>query len=111
MGSYCLIGIEFRFSKMKKFSRTVTQQRTHTLLNNTLKNGCVTSVIQLCLTLGGPLNCSPPGSFVHGIFQARILEWPFPSPGDLLDPEIKPTPPVSPALQVDSLSLSHWGTI
>ena len=26
-------------------------------------------------TLCGPLDCSPPGSFVHGIFPARILEW------------------------------------
>ena len=32
-------------------------------------------VAQLCLTLCGPINCSPPGSFVHGILQARILEW------------------------------------
>ena len=38
---------------------------------------------------------------VHGILQARILEWvSFPSPGDLPDPGIKPR---SPALQVDSL--------
>ena len=28
-----------------------------------------------CLTLCNPLDCSPPGSSVHGIFQARILEW------------------------------------
>ena len=28
-----------------------------------------------CLTLCGPMNCSPPGSSVHGIFQAGILEW------------------------------------
>ena len=33
------------------------------------------SVIQLCLTLYDPINCSPPGSSVHEIFQARILEW------------------------------------
>ena len=33
-------------------------------------------------TLGDPMDCSPPGSSVHGILQARILEWvPFPSPG------------------------------
>ena len=31
-------------------------------------------VAQLCLTLCSPINCSPPGSSVHGIFQARILE-------------------------------------
>ena len=30
---------------------------------------------QLCLTLCNPRNCSPPGSSVHGILQARILEW------------------------------------
>ena len=32
-------------------------------------------LIQSCLTLCDPLDCSPPGSSVHGIFQARILEW------------------------------------
>ena len=32
-------------------------------------------VAQSCPTLCDPMNCSPPGSFVHGIFQARILEW------------------------------------
>ena len=42
-----------------------------------------------------------PGSSVHEIFQARILEWdPFPSPGDLPNPGIEPG---SPALQADSL--------
>ena len=30
---------------------------------------------QSCLTLCDAMDCSPPGSFVHGIFQARILEW------------------------------------
>ena len=32
-------------------------------------------VTQSCLTLCKPMNCSLPGSSVHGIFQARILEW------------------------------------
>ena len=31
--------------------------------------------LQLCLTLRDPMDCSPPGSSVHGIFQARVLEW------------------------------------
>ena len=35
---------------------------------------CVFLVAQLCLTLCDPLDYSPPGSSVHGIFQARILE-------------------------------------
>ena len=30
---------------------------------------------QLCLTLCDPMDCSLPGSFIHGIFQARVLEW------------------------------------
>ena len=36
---------------------------------------CACSVIQSCLTLCGPTDCSPPGSSLHEIFQARILEW------------------------------------
>ena len=32
-------------------------------------------VAQLCLTLCDPMDCSPPGSSVHGILQVRILEW------------------------------------
>ena len=32
-------------------------------------------VAQSCPTLNDPLDCSPPGSSVHGIFQARVLEW------------------------------------
>ena len=32
-------------------------------------------VAQPCLTLSNPMDCSPPGSSVHGIFQARVLEW------------------------------------
>ena len=32
-------------------------------------------VTQSCLTLYNPMDCSPPGSSVHGILQARRLEW------------------------------------
>ena len=32
-------------------------------------------VAQSCLTLGDPMDCSLPGSSVHGICQARVLEW------------------------------------
>ena len=32
-------------------------------------------VTQLYPTLSDPMDCSPPGSFSHGIFQARVLEW------------------------------------
>ena len=61
-------------------------------------------VTQSCWTLS---NCSPPGSSVHGILQARILVGlPFPSPGHLPNPGIEPG---SPALQADSLPLYHLG--
>ena len=60
------------------------------------------------LTLCNPTDCSPPGSSVHGIFQARKLEaLPFPSPGDFPHPGVEP---VSPALQEDSLPLSRQGS-
>ena len=62
------------------------------------------SHVQLC----DPMDCSPPGSSVHGISQARTLEWlPCPPPGDLPDPGIKPS---APALQADSLLLSQQGS-
>ena len=32
-------------------------------------------VAQLCLTPSDPMDCSPPGPSIHGIFQARVLEW------------------------------------
>ena len=75
---------------------------------------CCCSVAKSFLTLCDLMDCSTPGypvlhylpefaqidSSVHGILQAKILEWvAFLSPGDLLDPEIKPR---SPALQADS---------
>ena len=37
----------------------------------------VVSIAQSCLTLCNPMDCSPPGSSVHGIFQARILEYDY----------------------------------
>ena len=36
---------------------------------------CTCSVTQSCLTLCDTMDCNPPGSFAHKIFQARILEW------------------------------------
>ena len=51
-------------------------------------------VTQSCLTLCDPMDCSPPGSSIHGIFQARYWSGlPFPSPGDLPDLGIEPGSP------------------
>ena len=46
------------------------------LLSSSLPHACMCALsLQLCLTLSDPMDCSPPGSSVHGILQARILEW------------------------------------
>ena len=73
-------------------------------------------VIQLCLILCNPVDCSPLDFSVHGIFQERLLEWvaiAF-SRGSsqhriflgLPDPEIKPG---SPVMQADSLPSEPLG--
>ena len=60
---------------------------------------CVCVYMLSCLTFCGPMDYSLAGSSVHGILQARILEWlPFPPLGDLTDLGIKPESPVFPAL-------------
>ena len=61
----------------------------------------VVAVVQSYVTVCNPMDCSPPDSFVHGILQARILEWvAIPFTENLPDPGIEPE---SPALQADSL--------
>ena len=58
-------------------------------------------VAQLCPALCDPMDCSPSGSSVHGIFQARILEWiAMPSSGGL---PASGTETESPVLQADAL--------
>ena len=54
-----------------------------------------TKLPQSCPTLCDPMDCSPPGSSVHGILQARILEWVCPPPGDLPNPGIEPVSQVA----------------
>ena len=59
-------------------------------------------VAQSCLTLCNPMDCSLPDFSVHGLFQARILEWVIISfSRDLSDPGIEPG---SPALEADALT-------
>ena len=61
-------------------------------------------LLQSCSTLCDTIDCSPPGSSVHGIPQARILEWVALSfSRDLPNPGIEPMSPASPGLQEDSL--------
>ena len=63
-------------------------------------------LLQPCPILCDPVDCSPPGSCVHGILQEKILEWvAIPFSRGLPDPEIKPTSLVSLVLQAYSLPL------
>ena len=52
----------------------ISIMNTDYLINCVPATACAKS-LQSCLTLCNPMDCSPPGSSVHGIFQARILEW------------------------------------
>ena len=66
-------------------------------------------VAQSCPTLCDPVDCSPPSSSVHGILQARILEWvaiSFSRGSSRSDPGIKPR---SPALQANALTSAPPG--
>ena len=65
-------------------------------------------VAQACLTLCNPTDCSLPGFSVHGILQARILEWlAMPFSRGSSKPEIVPW---SPALQADTLPSELQGS-
>ena len=61
---------------------------------------CVRSAAELCPTLCDPMDCSPPGSFIVEIFQARILVggYQFLLQGNLPDSRIEPKSPASTAL-------------
>ena len=56
------------------FSRQEHWSRSH-FLPQCMKVKSESEVIQLCPTLSDPTDCSLPGPSVHGIFQARVLEW------------------------------------
>ena len=72
---------------------------------------CVRSVAQSCSTLCNPMDYSPPGSSVHGIFQARILEWvAISSFRDLPNPGIKPVSCYLLYWEADSLPPHHLGS-
>ena len=67
-----------------------------------MESSYIVLVAQLCPTLCDPIDCSLPGSSLHGILHARILEWvSMPFSRGSLQPRDQPR---SPALQADSLS-------
>ena len=66
------------------------------------------SCIQLFVTLWTVARQAPLSmEFSRQEYWSRL---PFPPPGDLRDPKIEPTSPVSPALQADTLLLNHQGS-
>ena len=72
-----------------------------------LTNVLSAKLLQSCPTFCDPMDCSPPGSSVHGILKARILEWVAISfSRGSSDPGIEPR---SPALQANSLPTELWG--
>ena len=84
------------------YSISITSSRVicHSFLTG-LPNMCLCAkLLQSCPTLCNPMDCSLPGSCVHGILQARIQEWVamFSSRGSLPDPGIKPKSLLSLAL-------------
>ena len=84
---YYIMSTEFPFGMMRKFWRwmmvIVVQQSectechwtVHLKMNELVCVCMCVLVAQSCLTICDPMDSSPPGSSVHGILQARILEW------------------------------------
>ena len=67
---------------LKKISMSTNKKGKQKILQNNNKEKATyeiyeseSEVSQLCPTLQDPMDCSPPGSSVRGIFQARVLEW------------------------------------
>ena len=80
-------------------------QVNHSPFSPTKQNIFVVVVAKSCLILLDPTDCSPPGSSVHGVFQARILEWvAMPSSRGSFQPRDQTYISSAPALQADSLT-------
>ena len=78
-------------------------------INHLYHSNIVYVCIYSCVLLCNPLNCSPPGSSVHGIFQKEY--WlPVHPPGSLPDPGIEPASLMSPALAGRFFTLCHLGS-
>ena len=60
--------------KTKALTRWTFVGKVMSLLFNKLSES-ESAIAQSCPTLSDPIDCSPPGSSIHGIFQARVLEW------------------------------------
>ena len=77
-------GLPLAFSKIKEHSsrrqkraaKQAKEQMENSGISKSGRSDVVTCVVtQSCLTLCDPMDCNLQGSSVHGIFQARVLEW------------------------------------
>ena len=69
-----------RFFILMRFSLSSVPFMEHVFGIKSMNSACVCSVVQLCPTHCDLLDGSPPGSSVHGVLQAKILEWvPYPT--------------------------------
>ena len=63
------------YATVKNHRILVASNSEHLLLQCLHAGMLHAKLLQSCLTLCNPMNCSPPGSSVHGISMARILDW------------------------------------
>ena len=79
--SFCFLHLEYHFiSSAQEVKFTLKGPSLSFLLwrllrHHSKKKKNSDEVAQSCLTLCNPMDCSLPGSSIHGIFQAKILEW------------------------------------
>ena len=101
-------GLDKPYTRLNLSSRRIAMLSGDTAGAPQLSPLCVLSPL-VGSTLCNPMDCSPPGSSVHGMglprqeYQSGL---PFPSPGELPNPGIETA---SPTLQADSLPVSHHG--
>ena len=95
LADFIRVGKEEGEAEEGKTLEWISPNFLHCCLSNTKE--CVHLCAQSCPTLCDPMDCSPPASSAHGIFQARMLEWvAISTPRDLPDPGIEPVSPASP---------------
>ena len=69
------IFLGFKITVDSNYSHEIKRHSLFGRKGMTILSESENEVAQLCLTLCDPMDCSLPGSSIHGIFQARILEW------------------------------------
>ena len=106
----CPIGLWRRVTSLKLQSHQIERSGGPDTLKLSHQLWTACSVVQSCLTLSDPMDYSPPGplsmEFSRQEYWSGLSCLP---PGDLPNQGIKPISPMSPALQADSLLMSHWG--